>query len=175
MIVLYTIMFVPSLLLIKETKSRLRNLKLGLGSLVLLPVTIGGLALYVFFGANALASIPVLNWSWLGYNIALGPFASTGVLGILPFVPLLVYMLVHVNYFEEMYFRKNVKLVVIWAFLHIAMGVAVYVVFALLPLGFLYQRVYFKRGLNHAYALHFVTNLGVVGIAMLSYFLPKSN
>jgi membrane protease YdiL (CAAX protease family) len=168
-------MFVPSLLLVKETKSRLRDLRSGLRSLVFLPITIGGLVAYVLFAAGPLARIPVLNWSWLGYNIALGPFATTGVLGILPFVPMLVYMLIHVNYFEEMYFRKNVKLVIIWAFLHIAMGVAVYVVFALLPLGFLYQRLYFKRGLNHAYALHFVTNLGVVGMALISFLLPQSS
>ena len=164
-------MFVPSLLLIKETRSRLRDLKSGLCSLVFLPVTIGGLAAFVLLAVNAFSKMPILNWSWLGYNIALGPFASTGVMGILPFVPLLVYMLVHVNYFEEMYFRKNAKLVVLWAFLHIAMGVAVYVVLVLLPLGFLYQRIYFKRGLNHAYALHFVTNLGVVGMALGAFFL----
>jgi len=126
-------MFVPSLLLIKETRSRLRDLKSGLCSLVFLPVTIGGLAAFVLLAVNAFSKMPILNWSWLGYNIALGPFASTGVMGILPFVPLLVYML--------------------------------------LPLGFLYQRIYFKRGLNHAYALHFVTNLGVVGMALGAFFL----
>jgi membrane protease YdiL (CAAX protease family) len=159
-------MFVPSLLLVKETKTRLRDLKSGLRSVVFLPITLGGLAAYVYFAAGLLSHLPVLGWSWLGYNIALGPFADTGIMGILPFVPLLVYMLIHVNYFEELYFRKNVKLVILWAFLHVAMGVAVYVVLALLPLGFLYQRIYFKRGINHSYALHFVTNLGVVTLAL---------
>jgi len=164
-------MVVPSLLLVRETKSRLSNLKEGLRSLVYLPLTIGGLLAYVLLGMDFFSRIPILNWSWLGYNIVLGPYAETGLLGILPFVPMLGYMLIHVNYFEEMYFRKTAKLVVLWAFLHVAMGVAVHVALVLLPLGFLYRYIYMKRGLNQAYALHFVTNLVIVSVSIGSFFL----
>jgi membrane protease YdiL (CAAX protease family) len=118
-----------------------------------------------------LSNIPILNLSWLGYNIMIGPFADQGVLGILPFIPLLIYMLIHVNYFEEFYFRKNVKRVVIWALLHIVMGVAVDVVIVLLPLGFFYRYILDKYSINHAYTLHFATNLVLVGISVSSYFL----
>ena len=172
LVVLYAVTVVPTLLFIKETKKRLSNIKQGARSLVWLPLTIGGLVAYVVLAMDLLATIPVLNWSWLGYNIALGPSADQGLLGVLPFVPMLVYMLIHVNYFEELYFRKNALSTVAWAFLHIAMGVPVHVALALLPLGFLYKHVYKKHGVNHAYALHFVTNMAVVALSVGSFFIP---
>ncbi len=173
LIALYLAMVVPSLLLVKETKARLLNLKAGMRSLVFLPLTIGGLVAYILLAMDFVSTIPVLNWSWLGYNIALGPFAdSDSYLGTLPFIPILVYMLVHVNYFEEMYFRKRAIMVVVWAFLHVAMGVAVHVALALLPLGFLYYHIYKKHGINHAYALHFVTNMVIIAVSVGSYLLP---
>ncbi|MCI0563488.1 MAG: hypothetical protein MN733_33855 [Nitrososphaera sp.] len=171
LILFYVAMIAPSLLLVKDTKRRLSNLKNGGRSLIFLPLTIGGLVAYVMFAMDFLSGIPVLGWSWLGYNIALGPYAEGGVPGILPFVPMLIYMLIHVNYFEELYFRKSAKLVILWAFLHIAMGVAVHVALALLPIGFLYRRVYVRREINQAYSLHFATNMVVLGASLGSYFL----
>lgn len=161
----------PSILLAKETKTRLSNLKSGYKALIFLPLTVSTLVIYVIFAMEFLSNIPILNLSWLGYNIVIGPFADQGVFGILPFIPLLIYMLIHVNYFEEFYFRKNVKRVVIWALLHIVMGVAVYVVIVLLPLGFFYRYILDKYSINHAYTLHFATNLVLVGISVSSYFL----
>ena len=161
----------PSILLAKETKTRLSNLKSGYKALIFLPLTVSVLVIYVFFATEFLSNIPILNLSWLGYNIVIGPFADQGVFGILPFIPLLIYMLIHVNYFEEFYFRKNVKRVVVWALLHIVMGVAVYVVIVLLPLGFFYRYILNKYSINHAYALHFATNLVLIGISVSSYFL----
>jgi membrane protease YdiL (CAAX protease family) len=161
----------PSILLAKETKTRLSNLKSGYKALIFLPLTVSVLVSYVIFAMEFLSDIPILNLSWLGYNIVIGPFADQGVFGILPFIPLLIYMLIHVNYFEEFYFRKNVKRVVIWALLHIVMGVAVYVVIVLLPLGFFYRYILDKYSINHAYTLHFATNLVLIGISVSSYFL----
>ncbi|HYZ95032.1 MAG TPA: hypothetical protein VE524_00290 [Nitrososphaeraceae archaeon] len=161
----------PSILLAKETKTRLSNLKSGYKALIFLPLTVSVLVIYVIFAMEFLSNIPILNLSWLGYNIVIGPYADQGVFGILPFIPLLIYMLIHVNYFEEFYFRKNVKRVVIWALLHIVMGVAVYVVIVLLPLGFFYRYILDKYSINHAYTLHFATNLVLIGISVSSYFL----
>lgn len=172
LIIFYAVTVVPTLLLAKETKTRLRNLKEGARSLVLLPLTIGGLVAYIVFAMDYLSTLPVLGWSWLGYNIALGPSVDEGLLGILPFLPMLVYMLVHVNYFEEFYFRKNSLLTVAWAFLHVGMGVAVHVALVLLPVGFLYKAIYKKRGVNQAFALHFATNMAIVALAVGSYFVP---
>jgi hypothetical protein len=170
-IILYAVTVVPTLLFVKETKKRLQDIRQGARSLVWLPLTIGGLVAYVIFAMDFLSTVPVLNWSWLGYNIALGPSADQGLLGVLPFVPMLVYMLIHVNYFEELYFRKNALLTVAWAFLHVAMGVPVHVALALLPLGFLYKHIYKKRGINHAYALHFATNMAVVAASVSAYLV----
>jgi membrane protease YdiL (CAAX protease family) len=161
----------PSILLAKETKTRLSNLKSGYKALIFLPLTVSVLVIYVIFAMEFLSNIPILNLSWLGYNIVIGPFADQGVFGILPFIPLLIYMLIHVNYFEEFYFRKNVKRIVIWALLHIVMGVALYVVIVLLPLGFFYRYILDKYSINHAYTLHFATNLVLIGISVSSYFL----
>ena len=161
----------PSILLAKETKTRLSNLKSGYKALIFLPLTVSVLVSYVIFAMEFLSDIPILNLSWLGYNIVIGPYADQGVFGILPFIPLLIYMLIHVNYFEEFYFRKNVKRVVVWALLHIVMGVAVYVVIVLLPLGFFYRYILDKYSINHAYTLHFATNLVLIGISVSSYFL----
>ncbi len=172
LLIFYIATVVPTLLLVKETKPRLRNLWQGARSLVYLPITMGALLAYIVFAMDFLSTVPVLNWSWLGYNIALGPSADQGLPGVLPFLPMLVYMLIHVNYFEEMYFRKSALMTVAWAFLHVAMGVAVHVALALLPLGFLYRRIYRTKGLNHAYALHFATNMVVVAVSVASYFFP---
>lgn len=72
----------PSLLVAKETKTRLSNLKSGIKGLFFLPLTVGMLMTYVIFGKDYLSQIPILNLSWLGYNIALGPFGNQGLLGI---------------------------------------------------------------------------------------------
>jgi membrane protease YdiL (CAAX protease family) len=160
----------PSFLLANQTKKRLLDLQDGIKAVVFLPLTVGVLLGYVIFVKDFVSQIPLLNLSWLGYNIALGPFGNQGLVGILPFVPFLVYMLIHVNYFEELYFRKNVKRVILWAFLHVAMGVAINVALVLLPLGFFYRYLFNKYGVNYAYALHFATNLVIVGISFISYF-----
>ncbi|MEW5841056.1 hypothetical protein [Nitrososphaera sp.] len=173
LIIFYAVTVVPTLLFAKETKARLANMRQGLRSLAWIPLTVGGLIAYVVFAMDFLSSVPVLGWSWLGYNIALGPATDQGLYGILPFVPMLVYMLIHVNYFEELYFRKSALLTVVWAFLHVAMGVAVHVAIALLPIGFLYKYIYRTKGLNHAYALHFATNMAVVALSIGAYFLPQ--
>src|SRR3712207_5084552 len=105
---------VPSLLLIKDTKLRILNLKSGLKALIFLPITLTGLVFIIYFAFNLVSQFPILNLSWLGYNLAIGPYANQGYIGILPFLPFLVYTSIHVNYFEEYYFRKNYKRVIAW-------------------------------------------------------------
>ena len=169
LIIIYVAVVGPSLLLVGETKSRILNLKTGIRALAYLPLTVLPLLAFAILAVNLLSSIPLLNASWLGYNIAIGPFGNQGMLGILPFIPLLVYMLIHVNYFEEFYFRKNVKYVVVWALLHLAMGVAVYVALALVPLGLFYKFIRNRYDVNHAYALHFATNILLLTMSISSY------
>jgi membrane protease YdiL (CAAX protease family) len=80
-------------------------------------------------------------------------------------------MFIHVNYVEELYFRKSKKRVVAWAFVHIAMGIKVHMAILLLPIGFLFKYIYDKKGINHSYAMHFATNILVVIALFLSFII----
>jgi len=158
----------PSL---KQTYRRILDLKAGIKGLVFLPITVASLLVFVFFILDFLNQFPLFNISWLGYNIAIGPYADQGLIGVLPFLPFLVYTFIHVNYFEEYYFRTNLKRVVIWAFLHMVMGVSVSVALMLLPLGFFYKYIYDNYGIDYAYALHFSTNITILLISVMSFIV----
>lgn len=160
-----------SLLLIRDTKKRIRNLKIGRNSIKYAPISFGILFAYVLFVFPYVDEIPILNWSWLGYNIAFGPFAEEGMWGILPFMPLLLYMFLHINYFEERYFRKSKKMVIVWALIHIAMGIKIHMALVLIPIGFVFKYVYDKKGLQHSYAMHFATNILIVCMLFFSFVL----
>jgi len=167
----YVLTVAASLALIKETKTRFRDLKEGISSVKFAPISFGILAVYVLFVYDFVENIPILNWSWLGYNIALGPYAEQGFWGIIPFIPILLYMFIHVNYYEELYFRKSKKMVVVWALMHIAMGIKIHLAIVMLPIGFLFKYIYDKKGIRHSYAMHFATNILVV-IALVLSFIP---
>ena len=166
----YVLTVAASLVLIKETKKRIVDLKKGLHSMKYAPIAYGILFAYIFLAFEYVDEIPILNWSWLGYNIAFGPFADQGFWGIVPFVPLLVYMFIHINYVEELYFRKSKKMVVVWALIHIAMGIKIHMALLLLPIGFLFKYIYDKKGIEHSYAMHFATNVLIV-ISLFFSFL----
>lgn len=170
MIGYYVLTVAASLVLVKETKKRLADLKKGLSSIKYSPIAYGILFAYIFLAFEYVDAIPILNWSWLGYNIAFGPFADQGLWGIIPFVPLLVYMFIHINYVEELYFRKSKKMVIVWALVHIAMGIKIHMAIVLLPIGFLFKYIYDKKGIQHSYAMHFATNVLIV-ITLLFSFL----
>lgn len=165
----YVLAVASSLLLVRDTKKRLNDLKRGFKSVKFVPLSFGIILTYVLFLFEFFDSIPILNWSWLGYNIAFGPFADQGIWAIIPFVPLLIYMFVHINYLEEVYFRKSKKLVIVWALIHIGMGIKVHTALILLPLGFLFKYIYDKKGVRHSYALHFATNVVVVASLFLTF------
>ena len=168
LIIYYALTVGSSLLLIKETKKRIKDLKLGISSIKYAPIPFIILFLYITFAHDFVETIPILNWSWFGYNIAFGPFADQGIWGIIPFIPILLYMFIHINYVEELYFRKSKKMVVVWAFIHIGMGIKVHMAILLLPIGFLFKYIYDKKGINHAYAMHFATNILVLIALFLS-------
>ena len=167
----YVLTVGASLLLIKDTKKRIRDLRAGIGSMKYAPIAFGILTVYVLFAFEYVDQIPILNWSWLGYNIAFGPFAEEGVWGVIPFIPLLLYMFIHINYFEERFFRNSKKMVIVWALIHIAMGIKIHMALILIPVGFVFKYVYDKKGVDHSYAMHFATNIIVVGALFLSFIL----
>lgn len=165
----YVFTVAASLALVKQTKNRLADLKKGLSSIKYAPFAYAILFAYVFLAYDYVDTIPILNWSWLGYNIAFGPFGDQGFWGIIPFVPLLLYMFIHINYVEELYFRKSKKLVIVWALIHIVMGIQVHMALVLLPIGFLFKYIYDKKGVSHSYAMHFTTNILILFTVFLSF------
>jgi membrane protease YdiL (CAAX protease family) len=170
-LLIYVVLMAPSLLFVKQTYRRILDLKAGIKGLIFLPITVVSLMIFVFFILGFLNQFPLFNLSWLGYNIAVGPYADQGFTGVLPFLPFLVYTFIHVNYFEEYYFRTNLKRVVIWAFLHMVMGVTLSVALMLLPLGFFYKYIHDKYGVDYAYALHFSTNITILLISIMSFIV----
>jgi len=122
-----------SLLLIKDTKKRIRNLKIGRNSIKYAPISFGILVAYVLF--------------------------------------VLLYMFLHINYFEERYFRKSKKMVIVWALIHIAMGIKIHMALVLIPIGFVFKYVYDKKGVQHSYAMHFATNILIVCMLFFSFVL----
>ena len=167
----YVVIAASSLVVAKETKGRVGILLSSVKGFKFAPITIAILMTYALFIQQHLNTVPILNWGWLGYNIALGPFGDQGFLGIIPFIPILIYMLLHLNYYEEMYFRKNKRLVVLWAFLHIVMGVQFHIALALLPVGFIYKYIYDKHGVNNAYSAHFATNIFIIFSLLTAYMV----
>lgn len=170
LIAYYAMTVGSSIILIKETKTRIKDLRIGINSIKFAPIPFGILFAYIMLAYEQIDKIPILNWSWLGYNIAFGPFANQGFWWILPFVPLLIYMFIHINYVEEFYFRKSKKMVVVWALIHIAMGIKIHMAILLLPIGFIFKYIYDKKGINHSYAMHFATNIMVVSTLFISFF-----
>lgn len=164
----YVFTVASSLLLIKETKKRISDLKAGSKSIIYAPISFGILLGYLLTLYPYVDKIPILNWSWLGYNIAFGPFATQGFWGVIPFVPVLLYMFIHINHVEELYFRKSKKMVLVWAFTHLAMGIKLHMAILLIPIGFVFKYVYDKKGLNHSYAMHFATNILVVSALLFT-------
>jgi len=167
----YVLTVGASLALIKETKKRILDLKTGVGAIKYAPITFGILIGYSLFLLPIIDEIPLLNWSWLGYNIAFGPFVDDGFWGIVPFVPMLLYMFIHINYYEEVYFRKTKKMVLVWALIHIAMGIKVHFALVLIPIGFIFKYIYDKKGVENSYAMHLTTNVLVVCVLFLSFVL----
>ena len=66
----YVLTVSASLLLIKDTKARLRDLKKGLSSMKYAPIAFGIMAAYVLLAFDFVDTIPILNWSWLGVTLA---------------------------------------------------------------------------------------------------------
>jgi hypothetical protein len=75
------------LLFVKQTYRRVLDLKAGIKGLVFLPITAVSLLVFVFFILGFLNQFLFFNISWLGYNIAVGPYADQGFTDVLPFLP----------------------------------------------------------------------------------------
>jgi len=104
----------------------------------------------------------------LHFKIQDGPIKEVGVNGIQA-TDLLFFCKELFKSLNKSFFRKSKKMVVVWALIHIAMGIKIHMALVLIPIGFLFKYIYDKKGLNHAYAMHFATNILIVVALFLSF------
>lgn len=129
-----------------------------------------------------------LNWSLLGYNFVLaplfhasnsggaptdggasaggsaamlggvdGPLAIATVLGIVIGLGIIIFL--NVWYEEHSMLRRNYKRVAIWAVMHLVMGIPLFAVLILFPIGVVFKFVFDRHGRETAYAAHVTYNL----------------
>jgi hypothetical protein len=148
---------------------------------------------------------PLLKWGWLGYNLIFTPFMSFQPisadqlqcelkinLSILDPIALLFLVVIAsivggiavfilaacliFNYWEEETFRESKISVIVWALLHIIMGIPLWGVIPIAAVGFFFKYIYGKHSLYHAFTIHFATNATLLAIGFfLLLFSNLSN
>lgn len=181
MYVLWGLVVATTLLDYRRIPLHIQALREGWKGIAFLPV-----ALAILFSLLALSlvlanAVPVLEWGWLGTNIAAAPLVDvidasgeTGITGIavievILFALTIAFLCLISNYYEEEMFRSTYKLVAIWALLHLIMGIPLYMVIPIFGLGLLYKYVHNKYSFQRAFALHFSTNVSIIIIALLAF------
>lgn len=101
-----------------------------------------------------------------GVGQALGPALTLAI-----FVPIMVLALLIFNYREEAFYRDSLREVVIWAVLHLVMGIPLFAVIPIFVVGLAYKAIYDWRGLQTVYVTHFATNMVLIGTIVLTILL----
>ena len=109
---------------------------------------------------------------WSGEGNAAGAVVASSasfsyLLGIVVYL-ILITVLLEVNYWEELLFRKKWWLVVLWAFFHFLMGIPLYAVIVIFVLGIFLKKIHDKYGLENAFAVHYFYNFTLFTIVMIS-------
>jgi membrane protease YdiL (CAAX protease family) len=177
--VLWGIIMVSLVIEIKYTKERLASLKRGFNALKFLPVALIILITAAIVAITAKDQFPILNWGWLGTNIMMQPLVDIAetqtttvgigvdlvqIITIILFMVAIAFACLLCNFYEEERFRSSLFAVVIWAFIHMLMGIPIYAVFPIFCVGLFYKYIYDKYSLDHSYCLHFFTNMSLVSV-----------
>jgi hypothetical protein len=149
---------------IPEIPQRVKSFRRGAKGIKYTPLTLLvllGSAIGAFLLAEAL---PILKWSWLGYNIIFGPPGGEEGIGIETAVILIIVLLgcFLLNYWEEKNFRESYPLVALWALLHLIMGISLWAVIPIFCSGLFFKHIYDKYSVDHAYVAHFTTNASLI-------------
>ena len=165
------VMIIPLRGLLLEVPKRLRDLKKGARGFLFSPLCFG-LGILIAIPSFLLAQIlPILQWGWLGFSLATMGMEEDAI-SFIPFALVFLIACITINYYEEKIFRKNYKRVLLWALLHLLMGIPLFVVLPLIGIGVFLKCIYDKYSLQHAYATHFGHNLIVLSLAICVSFLP---
>lgn len=178
------LVIVPVLLELDELRERFHDLREGWKGIFYVPL----LWVLLFTGAGIgylLAQhITILQWGWLGHNIIAEPLvsgaesaengsASDGSgnsfnLFALVFVPVMLIAFLLFNYREEEYYRDSWGKVVVWAVIHLIMGIPIWAVIPIFSIGIGFKLLYDYKGIEVAFAAHFFSNSALITLAVAS-------
>ena len=165
-------------------------LRMGIRGIIYTPLSFLTLMVGMVLALTVAEMVPILQWGWLGANMVLAPatiiteeVTSTSdpavmatspvyIVSMLAVLVIAILVMITCNYWEESRFRKRYRDVIIWALLHILMGIPLYAVIPIFMSGNVYKYVYDKRGVCEAYCAHFFTNMTLVAILTLALFIP---
>ena len=188
----FIVIFIWALLILtlvfelRYTMDRLRSLKAGLRALIYFPVVWIVLIISLVSAVYVSEVFPILKWGWLGYNIVTAPVSEVvsdkitdpsmtiGFENTILFIGIfiiIIYACLLCNYYEEAMYRDSLLSVVIWALLHLIMGISLFMVIPLFFIGIIYKYIYDKYSVDHSYCLHFFTNMSLIGIMAIIFFL----
>jgi hypothetical protein len=150
----------------KEFKDQIIALKKGWKGMMYSPVAIVILLCSSIIVLEITKFFPILYWGWLGYNIILGPNLNASYMIV---VLLFAYFLTFIfNYYEEsLTFRKGWKNVVLWAVLHMIMGIPAFAVIIIFTVGIFYKYLYSRKGREMTYVTHLFTNYILLTILLI--------
>lgn len=163
---------------------RIAAIRIGARGIFLVPVALAILFPMLFCAWYLAQIFPFLQWGWLNMNIVAAPIADIGdnvakggdltpflYLELFVTVVLIAIMCLLCNYYEETDFRSSYKMVVVWAFLHLIMGIPIWAVIPIFSVGLCYKVIHDRWSVNHSYCTHFFTNMVIIMIATISIIL----
>jgi membrane protease YdiL (CAAX protease family) len=181
---LWVYLFYLGLKELPKLPDHIRSLKDGKKALWYLPVSYAVLLIMLGVASDLANMFPILQWGWLGTNIAVAPLidmagltteggglSTIAMIGVVFFGAALIYLCITANFIEEYLFRGSWTLVVIWALLHLLMGIPIYAVIPIFSVGIVYKYVYDKYTVDHSYCLHFFTNAGLIALVLIGILM----
>jgi hypothetical protein len=87
------------------------------------------------------------------------------------FVPIILLALLIFNFYEEAFYRDSLQDVVVWAALHLVMGIPIFAVIPIFTVGLVYKGIRDRNGLRTAYVAHLGTNLLLIGVVVAAILL----
>lgn len=165
------LIFIPFLCEIKNIGERFKDAWEGIAGLKYVPISLTVLfstAFPFYFLAEVL---PFLQWGLWGFNIAtlmVMESEGTNVLFVILSILFLGLLMLVFNYYEEdTWSRENNWNVLIWALLHLVMGIPIWAVFPIMATGFVYRQVFLKKSQEEAYVSHLFTNVSLLVVIMI--------
>lgn len=187
--VIYYIVFlilvgIPLYLEKEQIPDRLNDIRNNYKSVIYAPISILILFSSLIFALLLAEQFSILYYGWLGENIAVSPAADSveaventnslpifEIFKFVVFISILLLAMLVFNYIEEEMFRDNYKEVLVWALLHLIMGIPILTIIPIFSVGVFYKILRDKKGLGAAYVAHLTTNLFIVSTLFIRFLI----